>query len=73
MDPHVAEALRSMSQGIFDFSTTPKAAVSGLTEKIESLSGTVSSMQDQLNQRSESIKQLTANVDKSSSSATSTL
>ena len=36
----MAEALKSMSQGILDFSTTSKAAVSGLTEKIESLPGT---------------------------------
>ena len=69
MDPHVAEALKTMSKKITDFSATSQPAISGLASKIDTLPGTVTTMQEQLNQQAEAINDLITTVDNTSNTS----
>ena len=72
MDPHVAEALKTMIKTSNEFTKSSSRAIDGLTSKIESMSGTVTIMQDQLKKQAESLETLMGQVGEASKSSTST-
>ena len=72
MDPHVAEALKTMSTGINEFTKSSSSAIGGLTSKIETMSETVTTMQEQLKKQVELLEAVTGQVGEASKSSTST-
>ena len=72
MDPHVAEALKTMSKGINDFTKASSSAIDRLTSKIDTMSATVMTMQDQLQKQAELLETGMGQVGEASKSSTST-
>ena len=48
MDPHMAEALKTMIKTLNEFTKSSSKVIDRLTSKIDTMSGTVTIMQDQL-------------------------
>ena len=72
MDPHVAEALKTMSKGVNEFTKSSSKAIDGLTSKIDTMSGTVTIMQEQLKKQAENLETVMGQVGEASKSSTST-
>ena len=52
----MAEALKTMSKGVNEFTKSSSKAIDGLTSKIDTMSGTVTIMQEQLKKQAENLE-----------------
>ena len=66
MDPYVAEALKTISTGINEFTKSSSSAIGRLTSKIKTMSETVTTMQEQLKKQAELLEAVTSQVGEAS-------